>query len=200
MRLTVAPLPAPSSPATTMSRLRSRLPSSAYWALSSSLRSSAISDLAASLEILGSLSASAKRVMSGAIGLVEEQFLQGDARVFRAHERFTDKEGMYTVIAHQLDVFHSKNAAFGDDAFAFRDERKKIQGSLQGSLETAQIAVVNPQQRGLQVESNLKFGAVMHLNQYIHSQLYRCGFELFQLRRAQCCCDQQDAVSPQCSR
>ena len=45
---------------------------------------------------------------------ISEYFLQLQARIVCAHERFADKERMHLMLAHQLHILCSENAALGD--------------------------------------------------------------------------------------
>src|SRR5690606_31014760 len=97
---TVAPLPAPSMPAITISSAQFCCFRRAYWALSSPVRSWSSSGPASSLDNAGSDSASSNMMPLAA----EEQLLQRDARFGRLHEGFAHQEGMHFVLAHQVDV------------------------------------------------------------------------------------------------
>src|SRR5690606_28632315 len=139
-------------PATTINKLRCGLSRRAYCALRSSVRSSVMSGRASSLEISGSLSACSKRVVAGAMGSSgEKHLLQSDTRVRCTHERFTHQEGMDAVVTHQPDVVGAEDAAFCHDPLALGNLFQQVQRVVQRGFECAQVAVVDPEQRGLQL-------------------------------------------------
>src|SRR5690606_9146307 len=74
---------------------------------------------------------------------------------------------------------------------------QQVEGVVQGGLETAQIAIVDAQQRGLKFQRDFQLGAVVDFHQHVHAQFDGQGFELLQLRRAQRSGDEQDAIGAQ---
>ena len=75
-----------------------------------------------------------------------------------------------------------------------RHVRQHAQRGLQRDLEGAQVAVVDAEQRRLELERALQLGRVVHLDQHGHVQAARDRLELGHLRVVQAGRDQQDAV------
>ncbi|MNO04389.1 hypothetical protein D3C81_2254010 [compost metagenome] len=66
---------------------------------------------------------------------------------------------------HQLDIGAGEDAALGDHQAILRNPRQQVEGGLQRHLEAVQVAVVDAEQRGVQVlERALELGAVVHLD------------------------------------
>src|SRR3546814_4878292 len=174
---TVTPLPAPSMPAITISRAQFACLSLAYWALSSAVRSLPSIGPASSLESCGSDSARANMVAL----VAKEQFLQGDARLWGFHECFAHQKGVDLMFAHQGHVVGGQDAAFGDHALVLGYGWQQVYSVLQRGFKCAQIAVIDPQQCGVQFQGNIELAAIMDFDQDIHAQFFGQAFELAQL-------------------
>src|SRR5690606_16485343 len=141
---------------------------------------------------------SGEKSMAEAAGSAgEEQFVQGGARIRRAHEGFPDQEGLDAVLAHAVDVFRQQDAAFGDDALAFREVLQHRQRGFEAGFEGPQIAVVDADQGRVQRQGRVQFVPVVDFNQHVHAQFRGHAFEFAQLGGRQGGGDQQHAVRTQ---
>ena len=116
-------------------------------------------------------------------------------RIGRAHQRFADQECVHAGAAQTCDVF-----AYADSRLADKDARivlhplLQAQRRVQGSLERAQIAVVDPDHWRRNLECAFQFGFIVHLHQDVQIEIGCEQCQLKQGRIAQCCHDQQDRI------
>src|SRR3546814_1875296 len=78
---------------------------------------------------------------------VEEQPSQRSAGIGFAHERLADQERIDAGRAHALHVAGREDPALGNQAPVAGHRLLQRQGGIEGSLERAQVAVVDAQQR-----------------------------------------------------
>ena len=83
---------------------------------------------------------------------LSEQPPKRGARVGGAHERLAHEERADAVAAQPLDVGRRADAAFADNDPARGDLRQQFDRGFEPGLEVAQIAVVDPEERGIEGE------------------------------------------------
>ena len=69
------------------------------------------------------------------------------------------------------------NAAFSNNNFVARNAFCKTLAHFQGYLEVMEVAVVYANQSRLKGKCAIKFGFIMHFDQYIHAQIMGCCVE-----------------------
>ena len=78
--------------------------------------------------------------------------------------------------------------------------RLERQRGVQVHLEGSQVAVVDAQQRGAQLQGTVHLGAVVHLDQYRHIQVVGDGLKLSHLGVIQTGRDQQNSIRAHSTR
>jgi hypothetical protein len=116
------------------------------------------------------------------------------AGVNGAHAGLADEKGVDAVVAQQLHVAAAENAALGDDDAVGGEGRQEFEGGLQADLEAAQVAVVDADQRGSQLQREVEFAAIMDFDEYRHAERVGDGLEVAQRRQIECRDDQQYGV------
>ena len=100
------------------------------------------------------------------------------AGVGGCYEGFTDQDRVGSGGPDAVDVLPAAHAALADDDLAGRDGGRKALGDLQVGLEGTKVAVVDPDDLGVDLEGLLELGLVMHLDERLHPKLLREGAEL----------------------
>src|SRR5439155_25457208 len=84
--------------------------------------------------------------------------------------------------------------AFADDDMARRHQWREALGGVQIDLQGLEVAVVDADQRGLETERAVELGAVVHLDQYVKSELAGGVHQLARQAVFEGGHDQEDAV------
>ena len=77
---------------------------------------------------------------------------------------------------------------------------QQADGGVQRHVERAQVAVVDADERRLQPQRAIEFGAVVHLHEHVHAERERAGFQVGHPRVVQAGGDEQDAVGAERAR
>ena len=101
---------------------------------------------------------------------------------------------MHVRRAHPLHVLRSHDARLGHHQALRRNPRQQAQRGIERHLESAQVTVVDAQQRGLQLERRSQFLVVVHLDQHVHAEVKRASFQFRHQAVVQCRHDQQDRI------
>ena len=97
--------------------------------------------------------------------------------------------------AQLRDVVLRHDAAFGDDDAILRRTRGEIDSRLQRDVERFQIAVVDADERRLELQRAFQFCLVVRFDENIHPVVDRAVLELSETRIIQRGDDQQDRIS-----
>src|SRR6266705_4835504 len=84
------------------------------------------------------------------------------ARVFGSHERFSDQECLNSRVPQLRDLSRAENPAFGHRDSRRRDMRQEIERGFEPRLESAQVAVVDADQRGGELEGEVELDSIVH--------------------------------------
>ena len=107
-----------------------------------------------------------------------EQATQRRAGAELAHEGLADEKGIDGVLTHQIDIVTRQNAAFGHNNSPARDARQQVQRGLQADFKAAQIAVIDSDEWGFELQGEIEFVAVVHLDQHGKTKALGDGLEL----------------------
>ena len=101
---------------------------------------------------------------------------------------------MHVGRTHARHILSGQDAGFGHQQPVGRHLVEQTQRGVQRHRKAAQVAVVDAQQRRLQLQRAVQLGAVMHLDQHAHAVRERHRLQIGHLRVVQAGGDQQDAV------
>ena len=107
---------------------------------------------------------------------------------------------IHVVRTHPLHVRGCQDAALGDQDAAGRDARAQLEGGVEARLESAQVAVVDADERRVERERALELCSIVRLDQHCHAEAPGDALQLAHLRQLQRSHDQQDAVGPHRAR
>src|SRR5688572_31514493 len=125
---------------------------------------------------------------------LKEERLERGAGVRGAHESFSDEKGVNAACAHARNVGRRQDATLRDDDAFRRNAREQRERCVEARLERTQVAVVDAEERRLQLQRALELLGVVHLNQHRHAQAMCERLELAELRIIEAGDDEKNAI------
>src|SRR4051812_9438510 len=101
------------------------------------------------------------------------QVAGGGLRIARAHEDLSHEHGVHAHLLELLDLVAVRDARLGHDGLASRDVDEQVVGALEVDREVLEVAVVDADQVGVELERQLELLLVVHLHQGV--DLERAG-------------------------
>ncbi len=102
--------------------------------------------------------------------------------------------------AQRRDVALRQNAAFADDQLADGNAGQEIDRGPQRHGEAAQVAVIDADQRSLELEGAVQLGPVVYLHQHVHAVVERACLESRKAGVFQRGDDQEDRIGAERAR
>ncbi len=125
-----------------------------------------------------------------------EQRARRRCHVGLPHQAFTDEERIHADACEARKIVGREDAAFADANAVLRDQRRKIFAGFKRDLESAQVAVVDTEQRGFQLQRAVEFRTVVNFEQHVHAMGEGRVFDVLRGRIIKCSHDDEDAVAP----
>src|SRR4051794_16145364 len=85
------------------------------------------------------------------------------------HQAFADQEGRHAHACEARKIGRCKDAAFADHQPVARNQRRQRLAGGKRGLESAQIAVVDPDHRRTEFQGTLQLSAVVDFEQHVHA-------------------------------
>ena len=92
------------------------------------------------------------------------------------------------------DVLGTEDTALGDGDPIGRQPVLQVQRGVEADVEVVQVAVVDADERRIELQGTIEFGGIMNLDEDIKVILACAGSEFRHLGIGQCGDDEQDAV------
>ena len=84
-----------------------------------------------------------------------------------AHQRLADQDGVDADLLELVELLAGRDAGLGDDHLARRHVGEQLEGALEVDAEVAQVAVVDAEQLGVDVERDLELLLVVDLDEHV---------------------------------